>query len=59
MARAQPTRPPPPAPSVRFRQDRPRQLGERPRQSSSQEINIFEQQEMSKNRPQVKNKLNK
>ena len=43
--------PPPPPPSVRFRLDRPRQ-------PSSQEIDIFEQQEMSKSRPKVKNKLN-
>ena len=56
-----PTSPPPPPPqSVRFRPDRPRQpellrqLGER--QHSSQEISIFEQHEMSKSRPQVKNK---
>ena len=31
----------------------------RPRKPSSQEIDIFEQQEMSKSRPQVKSKLNK
>ena len=44
-----PTRPPPPPPqSVRFRPDRPRQpellrqLGERQRQPSSQEMDIFE-----------------
>ena len=30
----------------------------RPRQPSPQEMDIFEQQEMSKSRPQVKNKLN-
>ena len=60
-----PTRPPPPPPqSVRFRLDRPRQpellrqLGERQRQPSSQEINISEQQEMSKSRSQVTSKLN-
>ena len=62
-----PTRPPPPPPpsqSVGFRPDRPRQpellrqLEERQRQPSSQEIGIFERQEMSKSRPQVKNKLN-
>ena len=47
-----PTRPPPPPPlSVRFRLDRPRQ-------PSSQEMDIFEQQEMSKSRPQVTSKLN-
>ena len=37
--------------SVRFRPDRPRQ-------PSPQEMNIFEQQEMSKSRPQVTSKLN-
>ena len=31
----------------------------RPRKPSPQEMNIFEQQEMSKSRPQVKGKLNK
>ena len=47
-----PTRPPPPPPqSVRFRPDRLRQ-------PSSQEIDIFEQQEMSKSRSQVTSKLN-
>ena len=47
-----PTRPPPPPPqSVRFRPDRPRQ-------SSSQEMDIFEQQEMHKSRPVVMSKLN-
>ena len=45
-----PTRPPPPQ-LVRFRPDRPRQ-------PSSQEIDIFEQQEMSKSRSQVTSKLN-
>ena len=59
---ARPTRPPPLPPLVRFRSDRPRQpellrqLGER--QPSSQDMDIFEQQEMRKNRPQVKSKLN-
>ena len=58
--------PPPPLiddrPSVRFRSDRPRQpellrqLGKR--QPSSREMDVFEQQEMSKNRPQVTSKLN-
>ena len=57
--------PPPPqaqAQSVRFRPDRLRQpellrqLDER--QPSPQEMNIFEQQEMSKGRPQVTSKLN-
>ena len=46
-------RPPPPQ-SVRFRPDRPRQ----PRQPSPQEMDIFEQQEMSKSRPQVASKFN-
>ena len=47
-----PTRPPPPPPlSVRFRPDRPRQ-------PSPQEMNTFEQQEMSKSRPVVTSKLN-
>ena len=31
----------------------------RPRQPTQQEMDIFEQQEMSKSRPQVKSKLNK
>ena len=31
----------------------------KPRKPSSQEMDIFEQQEMSKSRPQVKGKLNK
>ena len=31
----------------------------RPRKPSPQEMDIFEQQEMSKSRPQVKSKLNK
>ena len=45
-----PTRPPPPLPQlVRFRPDRQRQP-EMLRQPSPQETNIFEQQEMSKNR---------
>ena len=54
-----PTRsPPPPPPSVRFRPDRTgqRQLDEG--QPSSQEMDIFEQQEMRKNRPQDTSKLN-
>ena len=47
-----PTKPPPPLPqSVRFRTDRPRQR-------SSQEIDIFEQQETSKSQSQVTRKLN-
>ena len=51
--RTRPERPtrPPPLPSVRFRPDRPRQ-------PSPQEMDIFEQQEMSKSRPQVTSKLN-
>ena len=50
-------------PSVRFRSDRPRQpqllrqLEERQRQPTSQEMDIFKQQEMRKSRPQVKDKL--
>ena len=54
-----PRRPPPPPPQMstwepiadRFRPDRPRQ-------PTQQEMDIFEQKEMSKSRPQVKNKLN-
>ena len=51
-----PTRPPPPLP--------PTQTWEpidnrRPRKPSPQEMEIFEQQEISKSRPQVKTKLNK
>ena len=42
-----PSRPPQPPPSVRFRQDRPRQ-----------EMDILEQWEMRKNRPVVTSKLN-
>ena len=41
----------PPPQLVRFRPDRPRQ-------PSPQEMNIFEQQEMSKSQPQVTSKLN-
>ena len=50
--------------SIRFRPDRLRQplwtAGRGPRTSgpTQQEMNIFEQQEMSKSRPQVKRKLN-
>ena len=40
--------------SVRFRPDRTQRL----RQSSPQEMDIFEQLEMSKSRPQVMSKLN-
>ena len=50
------TRPPPPPP--------PTQTWEpidnrRPRKPSPQEMDIFEQQEVSKSRPQIKGKLNK
>ena len=57
-----PRRPPPPQTSTwesmddRLRPDRP--APRRPRQPSPQEMDIFEQQEMNKSRPQVKNKLN-
>ena len=50
------TRPPPPSPPTQAWEsidDR------RPRKPSPQEMDIFEQQEMSKSRPQVKTKLNK
>ena len=50
------TRPPPPPPPTRTWEpidDR------RPRKPSPQEMDIFEQQEISKSRPQVKTKLNK
>ena len=49
-------RPPPPPPLTRTWEpidDR------KPRKRSSQELGIFEQQEMSRSRPQVKGKLNK
>ena len=54
----------PPAPQMstwepmddRLRPDRP--TPQRLRQPTQQEMDIFEQQEMSKSRPQVKNKLN-
>ena len=51
-----PTRPPPPPPPTQTWEptdDR------RPRKPSTQEMDIFERQEMSKFRPQVKGKLNK
>ena len=51
-----PTRPPPPPPQMSTWEaidDRRR------RQPTQQEMDIFEQQEMSKSRPQVKSKLNK
>ena len=46
--------------SVRFRPDRPRQppWSRGLRAPTQQEMDIFEQQEMSKSQPQVKNKLN-
>ena len=44
--------------SVRFKSDRPRQPRQPRRAPTQQEMDIFEQQEMSKSRPQVKNKLN-
>ena len=56
-----PTRPPPPLPQlVRFRPDRAQRAPtlRRPRQPSSQKIDIFEQQEMCKNRPHITSKLN-
>ena len=43
--------PPPPLQSFRFRPDRPRQ-------TSSQEMDIFEQKKMSKSQSQVTSKLN-
>ena len=51
-----PTRPPPPPPPTQTWEpidDR------RPRKPSPQEMDIFEQQEISKSGPQVKTKLNK
>ena len=51
-----PTRPPPPPPPAQTWEpidDR------RPKKPSPQEMDIFERQEMSKSRPQVKGKLNK
>ena len=51
-----PTRPPPPPPPTQTWEP----IDDRqPRKPSSQEMDIFEQQEMSKSRPQVKTKLNK
>ena len=47
-----PTRPLPPTQTWEPIDDR------RPRKPSPQEMDIFEQQEMSKSRPQVKGKLN-
>ena len=48
-----PSPPPPPTQTWEPTDDR------RPRKPSEQEMDIFEQQEMSKSRPQVKGKLNK
>ena len=48
-----PSSPPPPTQTWELIDDR------RPRKPSSQEMDIFEQQEMNKSRPQVKGKLNK
>ena len=48
-----PPQPPPPTQTWKPIDDR------RPRKPSPQEMDIFEQQEMSKSRPQVKGKLNK
>ena len=50
-----PTRPPPPPPTQTWEPIDDR----RPRKPSPQEMDIFEQQEISKSRPQVKTKLNK
>ena len=47
------TSPTPPTQTLELIDDR------RPRKPSPQEMDIFEQQEMSKSRPQVKGKLNK
>ena len=58
-----PTRPPPPPPqSIMFRPDRPRQpellRQQSERQPSSQEVDLFERQEMRKSRSQVTSELN-
>ena len=59
------TRPPPPPPQMSPSGVSPRSTtwepidDRRPRKPSPQEMDIFEQQEMSKSRPQVKSKLNK
>ena len=58
-------RPPPPAPQMSPSETSPRGStwepidDRRPRKPTQQEMEIFERQEMSKSRPQVKNKLNK
>ena len=60
-----PTRPPPPPAQMSPYGESPRGAtwepidDRRPRRPSPQEMDIFEQQEMSKSRPQVKSKLNK
>ena len=52
------TRPPPPPPPTQTQTWEP--IDDRkPRKPSSQEMDIFEKQEMSKSRPQAKTKLNK
>ena len=53
------TRPPPPPPPPPPTQTWKPIDDRRPRKPSPQEMDIFEQQEMSKSRPQVKGKLNK
>ena len=60
-----PTRPPPPPPQMSPSRALPRCAtwepidDRRPRRPTQQEMDIFEHQEMSKSRPQVKSKLNK
>ena len=54
-----PTRPPPPTPPTPPTQTWEPIDDRKPRKPSPQEMDIFEQQEMSKSRPQVKTKLNK
>ena len=59
------TRPPPPPPQMSPSRASPRGTpwepidDRRPRKPSPQEMDIFEQQEMSKSRPQANSKLNK
>ena len=53
------TRPPPPPPPTPPTQTWEPIDGRRPRKPSPQEMDIFEKQEMSKSRPEVKTKLNK
>ena len=59
------TRPPPPPPRMSLSGASPRGTtweptdDRRPRKPTQQEMDIFEQQEMSQSRPQVKSKLNK